>query len=262
MIPQGGGAVDDAGWMDQALRVAEAGLGLTAPNPAVGAVLVRDGRVVGEGAHLKAGTPHAEGIALRVAGERARGATAYVTLEPCAHHGRTPPCADALVAAGVGRVVVAGTDPDPRVDGRGVARLREAGIEVTVGCRAPEARALNRGFFTLHTLGRPHVTLKTAMTLDGRIVAADGQSRWITGEPARAEAHRLRFLADAVMVGIGTVLADDPRLTVRRPDLPAKEPLRVVVDSRLRLPVDAALLSAGDPGRVVVACAGPADAAW
>jgi diaminohydroxyphosphoribosylaminopyrimidine deaminase/5-amino-6-(5-phosphoribosylamino)uracil reductase len=250
--------MDDAAWMDRALLVAEAGLGLTSPNPAVGAVLVRDGRVVGEGAHLRAGTPHAEALALQAAGEEARGAEAYVTLEPCSHHGRTPPCAEALVAAGVRRVVAAGSDPNPRVRGQGLARLRDAGIEVAVGVREAEARALNRGFFSVHLRGRPHVTLKTAMTLDGKIVAADGQSRWITGEAARAEAHRLRFLADAVMVGIGTALADDPRLTVRATGLPAKEPLRVVVDSRLRLPPEAALRTAGDPGRVVVACAGAA----
>lgn len=246
--------------MDRALAVAARGIGLTAPNPVVGAVLVRDNAVVGEGGHLRAGAPHAEAVALAAAGARARGATCYVTLEPCAHHGRTPPCANALIAAGVSRVVVACGDPNPLVDGRGLARLRSAGIEVTIGVREAEARALNRGFFCFVTRGRPHVTLKSALTLDGKIAGADGTSRWITGEAARAEAHRMRFAADAVLVGIGTVLQDDPELTVRLPGLPAKEPLRVVADSRLRTPLRARLLGAGDPSRVVVACVEPAPA--
>ena len=171
-----------------------------------------------------------------------------MSLEPCAHVGRTPPCADALVRAGVARVVAACRDPNPRVDGHGLARLRAAGIEVTVGVREAEARALNRAFVCAVTEGRPHVTLKAAVTLDGKIAAADGSSRWITGEAARLEAHRLRFAADAVLVGIGTVLADDPRLTIRHPELPAKEPWRVVADSRLRMGPDAQVLRAGDPG--------------
>lgn len=250
----------DLAWMTRALELAALGAGLTAPNPAVGAVLVRDGRAVGEGSHLRAGGPHAETVALAAAGPEARGATCYVTLEPCAHHGRTPPCADALVAAGVARVVVACSDPDPRVDGRGIARLRAAGVEVVTGVAEPAARALNRAFLHRAATGRPHVTLKTAMTLDGKIAAADGESRWITGEAARAHAHRLRFEADAVLVGLGTVLADDPQLTVRRADLPAKEPLRVVADSRLRVPASARLFTAGDPARAVVACAAPAPA--
>jgi diaminohydroxyphosphoribosylaminopyrimidine deaminase/5-amino-6-(5-phosphoribosylamino)uracil reductase len=183
-----------------------------------------------------------------------------VTLEPCAHFGRTPPCADALVAAGVARVVAACADPFREVAGRGVARLEAAGIPVTLGVREAEARALNRAFLCAVAEGRPHVTLKTAMTLDGRIAAADGASRWITGEPARLEAHRLRFAADAVLVGIGTVLADDPQLTVRHPGLPPKEPFRVVADSRLRTPPEARLFRAGDPGRVVLACVAPAPA--
>ncbi len=248
----------DALWMDRALRLAEGGIGLTSPNPVVGAVLVKDDRVVGEGAHLRAGGPHAEAAALTVAGPAARDATCYVTLEPCAHFGRTPPCADALIAAGVARVVVAVGDPYREVDGRGVARLRAASVTVAVGVRETAARALNRAFFCAVTEGRPHVTLKAAMTLDGKIAAADGESRWITGEAARLEAHRLRFAADAVVVGIGTVLADDPRLTVRHPGLPAKEPLRVVVDSRLRTPPDARVVRAGDPSRTVVACVTPA----
>ena len=272
--------------MDRALALAATGLGLTSPNPAVGAVLVRDGLVAGEGAHARAGGPHAEAMALAAAGDRARGATCYVTLEPCAHRGRTPPCADALVAAGVSRAVVACRDPNPLVDGRGLARLRAAGVEVVVGVREAEARALNRGFFCFVTRGRPHVTLKSAMTLDGKIAAFDGESRWITGEAARQEAHRMRRVADAILAGIGTVLRDDPQLTVRLPsgvewggrpegrDVPGRpadlvegaplsadrEPWRVIVDSGLRIPPGARVLKAGTPGRTVVACVGPAPA--
>ena len=252
--------VRDGLWMDRALRLAERGIGLTSPNPMVGAVLVDGDRVVGEGAHLKAGGPHAEAAALAVAGSAARGATCYVTLEPCSHFGRTPPCADALVRAGVARVVAATRDLYPEVDGRGLARLRDAGVTVTVGVREAEARALNRAFLCAASQGRSHVTLKTAMTLDGKIAASDGASRWITGEAARIEAHRLRFAADAVLVGIGTVLTDDPQLTVRHARLPPKEPLRVVVDSRLRIPPAARVIRSGDPGRTVVACVGPAPA--
>ena len=254
----GGLAERDALWMDRALRRALDGLGRTSPNPMVGAVLVKDGRVVGEGAHLRAGEPHAEAIALAVAGAAARGAVCYVSLEPCARVGRTPPCTDALVRSGVGRVVAACRDPNPAVDGRGLAQLEAAGIPVTVGVREAEARSLNRAFICAVTEGRPHVTLKAALTLDGKIAAADGSSRWITGEAARLEGHRLRFAADAVLVGIGTVRADDPRLTMRHPELPAKEPLRVVADSRLRIDPDAQVLRTGDPARAIVACVGPA----
>ncbi len=253
-------AARDREFMARALALGARGLGLTSPNPAVGAVLVRDGVVVGEGAHLRAGDPHAEAVALAAAGEAARGATCYVTLEPCAHHGRTPPCADALIAAGVARVVAACRDPDPRVDGRGLERLQAAGIEVAAGVAEAEARALNRAFFTFVTTGRPHVTLKSAMTLDGKIAAWDGTSRWITGERGREEAHRMRFRADAILVGIGTVLRDDPELTVRLPGVPPKEPLRVVADSRLRIPVDARVLRAGEPSRTIIACGAPAPA--
>jgi len=247
--------------MARALELAVRGLGLTSPNPMVGAVLVRDGMVVGEGAHLRAGGPHAEVSALAAAGTRARGATCYVTLEPCAHHGRTPPCADALIAAGVSRVVAACLDPNPLVDGRGLAALRAAGVPVSSGVGEAEVRDLNRAFFCAATRGRPHVTLKSAVTLDGRIAAWDGTSRWITGEAARLEAHRMRFAADAVLVGVGTVLRDDPALTVRLPDAPAKEPLRVVADSGLRTPPDARLIGAGQASRVVIGCVAPAPAA-
>lgn len=250
--------MDDTFWMNWALTLAAQGLGLTSPNPAVGALLVQDGAIVAEAAHVRAGGPHAEAAALRAAGERARGATCYVTLEPCAHHGRTPPCADALIAAGVARVVVACRDLNPLVDGRGIERLRAAGVEVTVGVLEAEARSQNRAFFCRVTNGRPHVTLKSAMTLDGKIAAADGTSRWITGEAAREEAHRMRFVADAVLVGVGTVLRDDPALTVRLPGAPPKEPWRVVADSRLRTPPDARVMTAGDPARTILACVGPA----
>jgi diaminohydroxyphosphoribosylaminopyrimidine deaminase/5-amino-6-(5-phosphoribosylamino)uracil reductase len=251
----------DRAWMERALALAARGLGLTSPNPCVGAVLVRDGEVVGEGAHLRAGAPHAEAMALSAAAARARGAVCYVTLEPCAHRGRTPPCADALAGAGVTEVVAACRDPNPLVDGRGLERLRQLGLRVRVGVGEAEARSLNRAFFCAMARGRPHVTLKTAMTLDGKIAAFDGASRWITGEEARLEGHRLRFRADAVLVGIGTVLRDDPRLTIRLADVPPKQPLRVVVDSRLRTPPDAGVVTSGDPSRTVVACIGPAPAA-
>ncbi len=248
----------DLDFMDRALALAAQGRGLTSPNPMVGAVLVRDGAVIGEGAHLRAGGLHAEVAALALAGDRARGATCYVTLEPCAHRGRTPPCAETIIAAGVSEVVVACRDPNPVVDGRGIARLRAAGITVRLGPREAEARALNRAFFCAVTRGRPHVTLKAAMTLDGKIAASDGTSRWITGEAARVEAHRMRFAADAVLVGIGTVLRDDPTLTVRLPEGPPKEPLRVVADSRLRTPLDARIVTAGNPARTVIASVSPA----
>ncbi len=250
--------MDDAFWMNRALTLAAQGLGLTSPNPAVGAVLVRGGAIVGEGGHMRAGGPHAEAAALAAAGERARGATCYVTLEPCVHHGRTPPCADALVAAGVARVVVACRDPNPVVDGRGLERLRAAGLEVGLGVLDAEARGLNRAFFTRMSTGRPHVTLKSAMTADGKIAAADGTSRWITGETARQEAHRMRFVADAVLVGVGTVLRDDPELTVRLPAAPPKQPWRVVADSGLRTPPHARVLTAADPGQAILACVAPA----
>ncbi len=261
MIPA---AVDGSGadrhFMRLALDLAARGRGLTSPNPVVGAVVVRDGSVIGQGFHRRAGGLHAEAEALADAGATARGATLYVTLEPCNHHGRTPPCADAILAAGVARVVAAVADPNPRVRGGGAAALRAAGVEVTVGCLEDEARAANRAFFTASRDSRPHVTLKWAMTLDGKIAAFDRASRWITGETARAEAHRLRSEADAVVVGIGTALADDPALDVRLGTPWPREPLRVVVDSRARLPVTARLIGAGSPSRVVVAVADTAPA--
>ena len=220
--------------MRAALALARRGLGSTWPNPAVGCVLVREGRVVGRGVTAPGGRPHAEVIALAVAGSQARGATAYVTLEPCSHHGQTPPCADALVAAGVARVVVALGDPDKRVDGAGIATLRAAGIDVSVGLLSDEARTLQAGFLSRTALGRPMVTLKLASTLDGRIATRTGESRWITGPEARRAAHALRGQHDAVLAGVGTVQADDPDLTCRIPGYRKAPDLRIVVDSRLR----------------------------
>jgi diaminohydroxyphosphoribosylaminopyrimidine deaminase/5-amino-6-(5-phosphoribosylamino)uracil reductase len=222
-------------WMERAVALAEGGRGRVSPNPMVGAVLARDGRVVGEGFHRAAGRAHAEAEALAAAGAGAAGATCYVTLEPCAHHGRTPPCADALVAAGVARVVAAVQDPDPRVDGAGLARLRAAGVAVELGVGAEAAATQNAAYLTHRRLGRPRVTLKAAASLDGKVAAPDGSSQWITGPAARADAHRLRAEADAVMVGAGTALADDPRLTVRLPGWAGRQPLRVLVDAAGRV---------------------------
>lgn len=225
---------DDERWMRRALELAARGLGETNPNPPVGCVIVRGRRVVGEGWHRRAGSPHAEAEALAAAGPRARGATAYVTLEPCAHHGRTPPCADALVAAGLAQVAAATPDPNPRVKGGGLAVLRRAGVSTSVGLLEAEARRLAEPFLGASRRGRPFVTLKVATTLDGRIATAGGHSRWVTSPRQRAEGRRLRRLHDGIAVGIGTVLADDPLLLpsprVRRPFH------RVVLDARLRLP--------------------------
>ena len=246
-------AGEDARWMARALELAARGRGLTSPNPMVGAVVVAAGQVVGEGFHAAAGGPHAEIVALAEAGTRARGATLYVTLEPCNHQGRTPPCAPTVAAAGVARVVAAGRDPNPRVRGGGAETLRAAGVPVTIGTLEDAARELNRAFFTAASRHRPHVTLKAAMTLDGKIAAHDRTSRWITGESARAEAHRLRSESDAVVVGIGTALADDPALDVRLERPWPREPWRVVVDSRARLPVTARVIGAGSAARALVA---------
>lgn len=225
---------EDTQHMRAALSLARRGLGATWPNPSVGCVIVRGGRVVARAATAPGGRPHAEAAALALAGPAARGATAYVTLEPCSHHGQTPPCADALVDAGVARVVVALGDPDGRVNGSGMARLRAAGIETELGVLAEEAEALQLGFLTRVRLGRPMVTLKLATTLDGRIATAGGESQWITGEAARRMGHVLRGNHDAVMVGVGTVLADDPALTCRVPGLRRRPEVRVVLDSQLR----------------------------
>lgn len=229
--------MDDEQHMRAALALGRRGLGSTWPNPAVGCVLVRDGRVVGRGTTAPGGRPHAEAVALAMAGEAARGATAYVTLEPCSHYGNTPPCANALIDAGVKCVVLGGADPDPRVDGAGIARLRLAGLDVTTGCLAAEADRQQAGFLSRIRHGRPHVTLKLATTLDGRIATRTGQSRWITGPAARRAGHAMRGTHDAIMVGIGTVLADDPDLTCRIPGVRKVPLVRVVADSHLRTPL-------------------------
>ncbi len=226
---------EDRTFMATALTLARRGLGRVWPNPAVGCLLVHEGRVVGRGWTQDGGRPHAEQVALDRAGPLSRGATAYVTLEPCAHHGKTPPCADALIAAGVARVVSATDDPDPRVSGKGHRRLREAGIELSEGVRRLDAEDLNLGFLHRLRLGRPLVTVKLAMSLDGRIATHNGHSQWITGPEARARAHLLRAEHDAVMVGSGTAITDNPRLTVRLPGLEERRPIRLVADSRLAL---------------------------
>lgn len=241
----------DEQYMTQALALAERGLNTTTPNPRVGCLIVNEELVVGEGWHARAGEAHAEIHALRAAGSLARGATVYVTLEPCAHFGRTPPCCDALIEAGVARVVAAMEDPNPQVAGRGLARLRDAGIEVACGVLEAQARSLNEGFLARMERGRPWLRIKSAASLDGRTALANGQSQWITGTKARIDAQRWRARACAILTGIGTVLADNPRLTVR--DLPcSRQPLRVIVDSRLRTPLDAAVL---DQGHALIATA-------
>lgn len=244
--------------MGEALRLARKGMWRTSPNPAVGAVCVRDGRIVGAGYHPRAGEPHAEVFALAAAGDQARDGTLYVTLEPCSHYGRTPPCADRIIESGVKRVVVAMEDPNPRVAGKGIARLRAAGIRVDVGLRAEEARALNEWFLVNMLLGRAYVHVKTAVSADGKVACHTGASQWITGPEARAEVHRMRARHDAVLTGIGTVMADDPRLTVRlprpEPDVPDRQPIRIIVDSRARIPMQARCLQgAGSDAEVIVA---------
>ena len=235
----------DHAFMAQALRLAARGLYTTTPNPRVGCVIVKDGEVVGEGWHLKAGEPHAEVHALRAAGERALGATAYVTLEPCAHTGRTPPCAEALVAAGVARVVAAMQDPNPLVAGKGMARLAAAGIHVANGLLEAEARELNVGFVSRMTRGRPWVRLKVAMSLDGRTALANGVSQWITGADARRDAHAWRARSCAILTGIGTVRDDDPSLTVREVAT-SRQPLRVVLDGWLETRPTARVVDGGN----------------
>lgn len=247
--------------MATALALGRRALGRAWPNPGVGAVLVQPGlnggpgQVVGRGWTADGGRPHAETVALSRAGKAARGATLYVTLEPCSHYGKTPPCADALIAAGVSRVVACLTDPDPRVSGRGFARMRAAGIQVETGLMAAEAERALAGYLAKRRLGRPLVTLKLATSLDGRIAARNGDSKWITGPAARARAHQLRGLHDAILVGAGTMRADDPRLTVRLPSMPEevlRQPLRVVLDSMLSLPPDSQLATSLEDGPVLL----------
>jgi len=231
----------DIAHMRSALALAQRGLGSTWPNPSVGCVIVRNGRVVGRGFTQPGGRPHAERVALAMAGEQARGATAYVTLEPCCHHGRSSPCTDALIAAGVARVVAATGDPDPRVNGAGLAQLRAAGIAVQTGLLQAEADETLLGFHSRITRGRPMVTLKLASTLDGRIATSGGESQWITGNEARRMAHAMRGRHDAVMVGVGTVLADDPDLTCRIAGFRSSPVVRIVADSNLRTPLQSRL---------------------
>lgn len=235
--------MNDADFMRAALNLARRGLGAVWPNPAVGCVLVKDGEVVGRGWTQPGGRPHGETEALARAGAQAQGATAYISLEPCAHHGKTPPCADALIAAGIKRAVVAIEDPDPRVSGRGLERMRTAGIAVETGSAAKEAAEINAGFLKRIGEGRPLVTLKLAASLDGRIATSSGESQWITGEAARQRAHLLRATHDAVMVGVGTVSADDPQLTCRLPGLKTRSPVRIVIDGSLRTPLTAKLVA-------------------
>ncbi|ROM23463.1 riboflavin biosynthesis protein RibD [Pseudomonas protegens] len=256
-------AVLDAHYMARALELARKGRYSTHPNPRVGCVIVRDGQVVGEGWHVRAGEPHAEVHALRAAGELARGATAYVTLEPCSHHGRTPPCADALVNAGVARVVAAMQDPNPEVAGRGLQRLAQAGIDTHGGVLEGEARAINKGFLKRMEHGLPYVRVKLAMSLDGRTAMASGESQWITGPAARSAVQRLRAESSVVLTGADTVLADDARLTVRAAELGldaeqtalamSRPLLRVLIDGRLRVPLDAPFFKAGPA--LVATCA-------
>ncbi|PHN63462.1 diaminohydroxyphosphoribosylaminopyrimidine deaminase [Pseudomonas viridiflava] len=253
----------DVHYMARALELARKGLYSTHPNPRVGCVIVREGQIVGEGWHALAGEPHAEVHALRQAGEQARGATAYVTLEPCSHHGRTPPCADALVNAGITRVVASMQDPNPEVAGRGLLRLMTAGIAVQCGVLEAEARALNKGFIKRMETGQPYVRVKLAMSLDGRTAMASGESQWITGPEARSAVQRLRAQSSVVLTGADTVLADKARLTVRPDELglnaelsalaAARAPLRVLIDGRLRVPLDAPFFQAGSA--LVATCA-------
>ena len=243
----------DRRFMALALALAGRGLGSVWPNPAVGCVLVQDGRIVGRGWTQPGGRPHAETEALARAGDSAQGATCYTTLEPCAHHGETGPCAEALAQAGIARAVVALEDPDPRVAGRGNALLEAAGIDVTVGCMEEEARALNAGFLARVEKGRPSVTLKLASTLDGRIATHTGDSRWITGAPARARAHLLRARHDAVMVGAASALADDPALTCRLSGMGHTSPVHILIDGSARLPAGHALIAgAGEQATWIV----------
>lgn len=248
-------SAEDLHWMRHALALARRGIGHSQPNPAVGAVVTLQGRVVGEGYHHHAGGPHAEVVALRQAGSAARGATLYVTLEPCNHYGRTPPCTEAILAAGIRRVVVAATDPNPKVSGSGIARLRAAGLTVDVGLLEEESWGVNPWYPTYITQGRPWVHLKLATTLDGRLASSTGDARWITSPAARREVHWLRHSSGAVMVGAGTVRADDPALTAREIDPTGgiHQPWRVVVTRRLELPLTARLLAPPHPAPTLVA---------
>lgn len=229
-------------YMELAIKMARETLGQTTPNPVVGCVIVNNDEIVGLGAHLKAGEPHAERHALHMAQEKAYGATMFVTLEPCSHHGRTPPCADAVIQAGIAKVIIASTDPNPQVAGQGIARMRESGIDVTIGVMKEEADELNRIFFHYMMTSKPYVTLKMATSIDGKIATSSGESQWITGDQARQDGHHLRREHDAILVGVDTVIQDDPSLTTRL-DQGGKNPVRVVLDRTLRTPLEAKLVT-------------------
>jgi diaminohydroxyphosphoribosylaminopyrimidine deaminase/5-amino-6-(5-phosphoribosylamino)uracil reductase len=248
------GMPDDFAFMARALQLAKRGLYTADPNPRVGCVIVLNNEIVGEGWHERTGGHHAEIMALENAGDASMGATAYVTLEPCCHHGRTPPCTDALIAAGVQRVVVAATDPNPAVAGAGERQLTDAGVKVLTGLLEAESRALNIGFFRRMQTSRPFLRTKIAVSLDGRTALANGESKWITGESARGDVQRWRARSSAIMTGVGTAIADDPLLTVRAEELGSVEPpLRIVLDSRLRMPADAQMFGSAGPVRIFCA---------
>ena len=251
-------ALTDEEYMQMALTLAENARGRTSPNPMVGAVIVREDRVIAVGWHRKAGTPHAEIHALNMAGELAKGATLYVTLEPCNHYGRTGPCSKAIIASGISRVVVAAEDPNPKVSGGGISELRKAGIDVTCGVLRDEAVRQNEAFIKWITTGTPFVRLKMAMTLDGKIATCSGESQWITNESSREEGHRLRDESDAILVGIGTVLKDNPSLTARLRNTFTKNPIRVVLDSGARTPLNAKVICDGE-SRTIIAVSKAAD---
>ncbi|GHH96822.1 bifunctional diaminohydroxyphosphoribosylaminopyrimidine deaminase/5-amino-6-(5-phosphoribosylamino)uracil reductase RibD [Neobacillus kokaensis] len=234
--------MNDAYYMDFALNLARGTAGQTSPNPVVGAVLVKDNQIIGMGAHLKAGEPHAEVHAIRMAGEKVQGSTLYVTLEPCSHYGKTPPCSDLVIKSGIKKVFVATTDPNPRVAGTGIERMEQAGIEVEIGLLEQEARELNKVFFYNIQTGLPYVTLKSAVTLDGKTATVTGDSMWITGEEARADVHQFRHQHDGILVGVNTVLADNPSLTTRLSN-GGKNPIRIILDTHLRTPEEAKIVT-------------------
>ncbi|WP_155925656.1 bifunctional diaminohydroxyphosphoribosylaminopyrimidine deaminase/5-amino-6-(5-phosphoribosylamino)uracil reductase RibD [Bacillus sp. UNC438CL73TsuS30] len=247
--------MNDTDYMSLALNLAKSTLGQTAPNPVVGAVVVKDNQIVGMGAHLKAGELHAEVHAIEMAGEKAKDATIYVTLEPCSHFGKTPPCSDLVIRTGIKKVFVATTDPNPQVAGKGIARIRNAGIEVEVGLLQEEARELNKMFFYNISTGLPYVTLKTANSLDGKTATATGESKWITGEEARKDVHVFRHQHDAILVGVNTVIKDNPSLTTRLPS-GGKNPIRIILDTNLRTPLTANVVTDGQAPTWIVTCSG------
>lgn len=246
-------------FMQRALELAARAKGRTSPNPLVGAVVVKDGEIVGEGYHRKAGEPHAEVIALEAAGENSRNATLYVTLEPCNHYGKTPPCTEAVIKAGISTVYVATPDPNPKVSGQGIARLREAGIQVHVGLLEEEAREQNRFFFKYVTRELPFVALKVAMTLDGKIATRTGNSRWISNEKSREYVHQLRNTYDTILTGIGTVLADDPLLNTRLPQADTRDPVRLIIDARLETPLNSQIMQTAGRQKTIFYCLKGAD---